>query len=393
MAKLKEREEQPGKKGGAFFARIVDGISGVFMPLVNLMSAAGIMKGLLTLLVSCGVLREDESSYLVLNAMADSLFYFLPMFLAYTAAQKFGANPFTAMTIGGVLVFPALTEAFEKGSVYLFGLEIIPVKYPYSVIPALLAVGLLVWLERLFNRILPELVKGFLTPFLCVALVGGVSLFVLVPIGKVIGDWLAVGYQSVYQFSPVAAGICLSGVVQLMVMFGFHWSLVPIAINNISVMGYDTVMTFFAPPVFAQTGAALAVFVKSHDKAFKTTALSAAVTASFGVTEPAMFGVNLPRRKPMLAVCLSGAVGGAIVGCSGATAAAFAFPGIPTMPIFIGPGFGVLLLACLVSLILSFVMTMLMRFEVDLPGQSKQEKEKQPAVEGAGTQVPPVETE
>lgn len=344
---------------------IIDGISGIFQPIVNLLSAAGILKGILTILTASNMLSAASETYLVLNAMADSLFYFLPMILAFTAAKKFGADIFTAVVIGGVLLYPTLTQVFESGNDIMFaGIPMRSVVYHSSVIPIILAVGLLVFVERFFHKILPDLVSGFLTPAICIVLVGLVTLFICGPIGAVIGDILAKGYETVYKASPVIAGMILGGVIQPMVIFGFHWSFALVAMNNIAVNGGDTILAFMGPAVFAQAGATLAVCLKSKDKKFKSICISAMLSACFGVTEPAMFGINLPLKKPMIAVCAGGAIGGALAGLSGAQAMAFAFPGLATLPIFLGQGFGLYIVSCAVGFLTGFVLSAVLEYEV-----------------------------
>lgn len=344
---------------------VIDGISGIFQPIINLLSAAGLLKGILAILTAADVLSTSSETYLVLNAMADSLFYFLPMILAFTASKKFGANPYTAVVIGGVLLYPTLTQIFEAGNDITFaGFTMKAVTYHSSVIPILLAVWLLAFAERRINKILPDMVSGFLTPAICIVFVGLITLFVFGPIGTIIGDALARAYEAVYEASPVIAGTVLGAAMQPMVIFGFHWSFVLVAMNNIAVNGVDTVLAFMGPPVFAQAGAALAVCLKSRNKKFKSTCISAMLSACFGITEPAMFGVNLPLKKPMIAVCVGGALGGAAAGLSGAQAMAFAFPGLATLPIFLGEGFGLYIISCIIGFLSAFLLSAVMKYDV-----------------------------
>lgn len=343
---------------------VIDGISGIFLPIVNLLSAAGILKGVLAILTGTALLSAESETYLVLNAMADSLFYFLPVLLAATAAKKFGANPYTAVVIAGVLLYPSLTTVLETGTtVHFFGIPLRGVTYHSSVIPIILAVGLLYFVERLLHRVLPDMVEGFLKPLLAILIVGFVTLLLFGPIGAVIGDALAAGYGFVYHLSPIIAGALLGAAVQPMVIFGFHWSFILIGMNNIQVSGHDTVLALMGPPVFAQAGAALAVLVKSKDKAFQSICASAALSAMFGITEPAMFGVNLPRKTPLAAVCVGGGIGGALAGFSGAQAMAFAFPSLVALPVFYGTGFGLYLVSCAVGFAVAFIMTLLLKYE------------------------------
>lgn len=347
---------------------IIDGISGIFLPIVNLLSAAGIMKGLLAILTATGMLLPKSETFLVLNAMGDSLFYFLPILLAYTAGKKFGANPFTSVVIAGVLLYPSLNTVLEAGTtVHFLGLPLKGVTYHSSVIPMILAAGLLALVERLLNKILPDIIKGFMVPLLSILIVGTAALLLFGPVGAVIGDGLAAVYTAVYNLSPVVAGLLLGAIIQPMVIFGFHWSFILIGMNNITVSGHDTVLALMGPAVFAQAGAALAVMIKSRDKSFQSICASAALSAMFGITEPAMFGVNLPRKKPMAAVCIGGGIGGALAGFSGAQALSFAFPSLASLPVFFGDGFGLYLVSCLVGFAVAFVITMAVKFEVDLP--------------------------
>lgn len=343
---------------------VIDGISGVFLPIVNLLSASGILKGILAVLTAANLMSADGGTCLVLSAMADSLFYFLPMILAFTAAKKFGCDPFTAVVIGGVLLYPSLTEIFGAGTDISFaGIPMKAVIYHSGVIPILLAVGLLVFTERVVYKILPDLVKSFLAPLICIVFVGLAALFVFGPLGNVIGDGLAVAYEFIYDISPVIAGAILGAAIQPMVIFGFHWSLVLVAMNNISIKGEDTILALIGPAVFAQAGAALAVCLKSRNKKFRSVCLSSALSAAFSVTEPAMFGVNLPLKKPMIAVCIGGGAGGAVAGLSGASAMTFAFPGLATLPVFIGKGFGLYVISCLIGFLTAFFAAMVLKYD------------------------------
>ncbi len=218
--------------------------------------------------------------------------------------------------------------------------------YHSGVIPIILAVGLLVYVERVVNKILPDLIKGFFAPLICIVVVGLVTLFVFGPIGNVIGDGLAAAYEFVYQISPMIAGAILGAVIQPMVIFGFHWSFVLVAMNNISVKGSDTILALIGPAVFAQAGAALAVGLRSKDKKFRSLCLSAVVSACFGVTEPAMFGVNLPLKKAYDCSMHRRWGGRSIAGFSGAQAMTFAFPSVITLPVFLGRGFGLFVVSC-----------------------------------------------
>lgn len=345
---------------------LIDGISDIILPVIHLLTASGIMKGILLILVAVHVLSDSSDTYLVLNAIADSAFYFLPMLLAVTASKKFGASTFTAVTIAGVMLYPALTEILEAGkNLHFIGIPMKGVIYHSSVIPILLTVALLSYVEKILDRHIPELLKSSLTPLFSILICSLAALLVFGPIGGLIGDGLAAVYETVYALSPVFAGILLGAAVQPMVIFGFHWSLILIAMNNLAISGYDTVLPLMGTSVFAQAGATLAVCIKSKRKDFRAVCVSAAVSALFGVTEPAMFGVNLPLKKPMAAVIICGAAGGALAGLSGARAVAFGLPSLVTLPIFLGDGFLMLVSGCILSMVSAFLLTYFMNFNPD----------------------------
>lgn len=378
------------EKYASFVNKIIDGISGIFWPVVNLLIAAGVMKGLLALLTTLSVLSVQSDTYLVLNAMADSLFYFLPIFLAFTSAKKFGANPYTAVLIAGMTLHPSLNTVLEAGTtVYFLGVPLNGVMYHSTVIPILLAVAMLHFVEKFLDKILPDMIKGFMTPLLSVFIVGFATLSVFGSVGMVVGDVLAVGYEYIYGLSPLVAGLLLGAAIQPMSIGGLHWPLILIAMNNIIVSGSDTILTLMSPPVFAQAGACLAVLLKSRSAALRTTCASAALSSLFGITEPATFGVNLPRKKPMAAVCIGGGIGGAIAGFSGASATSFAFASIVALPVFLGNGFVMFLASCAVGFAVSFVLTLLLKFEVDIDSKSdtvKNEPDK-PSVKAELSQI------
>lgn len=356
--------EETKKK--SIVAVLIDGVSGIFLPIVNLLSVAGILKGVLTILTATALLQPESGTYLVLNAMADSLFYFLPMLLAYTAAGKFGANPFTSVVIAGVLLYPSLTAVLDQGTtVHFLGLPLRGVTYHSSVIPIIMAVGLQCYLERFLNKIIPEVIKGFVVPLVSILFVGFITLFLFGPFGAVFGDILAAGYESVYQLSPVAAGLLLGMFIQPMVIFGFQWSLILVAMNNVMVSGSDTILVLIGPAAFGQAGAALAVLLKSKDKAFQSVCASAVLSALFGITEPAVFGVNLPKKKPMAAACIGGSIGGALAGFSGAHAMSFALPSLVTFPVYYGEGFWIYVLSCLLGFMIAFLLTMVLKAETE----------------------------
>lgn len=339
------------------------------MPIVGLLSAAGILKGVILILLTAGVLSESSDAYAVLNAVGDSLFYFLPIFIAKTSAEKFGANPYIAMVTAGVLLYPSLVSLMsDKPSLDFFGLPIKSAVYSSSVIPVILASALLAALEKILGKYLPEVIKSFAVPMLSIIIVSMAALFVFGPFGAVVGDLLAEGYNIIYNLSPVAAGLILGATIQPMVLIGVHWSFIIVAMNNITVNGSDTILALIAPPIFAHAGAALAVMIKAKGesgevKKFRSACIPGIISSILGVTEPIMFGVNLPRKKPMIAVCVGSGIGGAIAGFCGVQAHTFAFPSLAALPIYFGEGFGLFIAANIATFAVSFVMSLVMKYD------------------------------
>ena len=343
---------------------VIDTISEIFLPIVNLFTAAGILMGVLAVLTTANLLYPGGHTFMVLNTMASSVFYFLPILLAVTAAKKFGANPYTAAVIAGVLLYPAMIAAMEAETVIsFFGLPLLSTVYRSSVIPMVFGAWLLSYAEKFFNKFLPEIIKGFFTPLFSILTVGTVTLMIFGPIGAVISAGLASGYEFIYSAYPVMAGFVIGFIGQPLVIFGLHWGLLLVGMNNVSVNGYDTIMALMGPAVLAQGGAAFAVMLKNKNNAFRATCASAGISAFFGITEPAIYGVNLPRKKPMLGACIGGSIGSAIAGFSGVYASVFVFPSIVTLPVFLGEGFILYVTACVLAVLISFVFTLIFRFE------------------------------
>lgn len=350
-------------------SKLIVGISDMFMPLMNLLCAGGIMKGALLILTTTSFLSDSSETYLILNAISDSTFYFLPVLLAITSAKKFRANPFYSTVIALILLYPSLTKAFETGTtLHFFNLPIKPVTYHSSIIPIIMASALLAVIEHFLERILPELVKGFLTPIFCLCIVSLVTLFVFGPIGAIIGDTLAGGYASLYSLSPAAAGTLLGALIQPMVIFGFQWGLILVAINNIGVTGHDSILPILAPAVFAQAGAALAVMVKSKNIPFRSLCAPAIISALFGITEPVLFNINIPRKKPFLFGCIGGAIGGLLAGLSKIQTPAFVFPSLITLPVYYGEHFILYLIGCLSGFMIGFILTILLASDTEVVG-------------------------
>ena len=338
---------------------VVDQITGIFLPIINIITAASILKSIVVLLATFGVISENGGFYQIFYAATDGFFYFLPFYLAYAAAKQWKADPYIALLIPVAMLYPDITAVLENGgSLNLFGLNVPPAIYHSSVIPVVMAVGLLHFVEKPCDRYIPESIRGFLKPMVCCLVVLPVTFLVFGPMGTWIGDVLTKVFFAVYEWNPIAAGAFMGFVMQPMVVVGAHWSVVPVSISNILLHGYDVIMPLVGGAVYAQAGAALAVgLMYKENKEKQRVAYQASLTAALGVTEPALFGVNVPLFRPMLAACLSGAIGGAMVGFAGTHCTSFAFPSFLTSVAFVGPGFGIFLFSMAFSFVLGFLFT------------------------------------
>ncbi|MGG4401758.1 beta-glucoside-specific PTS transporter subunit IIABC [Paenibacillus amylolyticus] len=369
-------KEKP-RKAAKGLGGIIDIISSIFAPLLGVMAGAGILKGLLLIASNIGWLKTTETTYTILYAAADSLFYFLPLLLAVTTARKFQGNMFVAMTIAGALIYPSIVTLKSEGTpTDFFGIPVILMNYSSTVIPIILAVIVMSKLEKFFNKTLHDSVKNFVTPLFLLVIMVPLTLLVFGPFGVYVGNGIAAGLVAAFGFSPLLAGAVMGASWQLLVIFGIHWGLIPVFINNVAVYGQDGVKPAATASIFAQTGAAFGVMLKTKNKKLKTLAGSSTLTALFGITEPAIYGVTLPLKRPFIAGVIGGAVGGAIIGQAGTLAFASGAPGLLTLPIFYGPGgqgFPGLILGIVVSFVVSAVLTYIMGFKDPVEEEIKTE--------------------
>lgn len=341
---------------------IIDQITGIFVPIIQYLTAASIVKSILILLVSLDLLRETSGIYMVFYAMADGFFYFLPFFLAITASRQWHTDLFISLLLPIAMLYPDITATLENSqSLSFLGLTIQPSIYHSTVIPVLLAVGLLYFVEKPCDKYLPEALKGFLKPIICCLIVLPATFLVFGPLGSWIGNLLTNVFFSIYSWNSVAAGLFMGFLIQPMVVVGAHWSIVPISIASISSVGYDIILPLLGGAVYGQCGAALAVALLSKTKEQRQLAYQASLSAALGVTEPALFGVTVRHPRAMLAACVAGSIGGGIAGYAGVHCTSFAFPSFITCVAYVGPGFLWFLVSMLIALPLGFALTFIQR--------------------------------
>ncbi len=373
-------DDSGGEKGSPL-AQFIDMISNVFIPVLGLLAATGMIKGLTVLATSMGWLSTDSGTYHILNAAGDGLFYFLPVFLGYTAMKKFGGTPFIGMAIAVSLLHPAMSDATAGEPLYtlfagtifespvyitFLGIPVILMNYAQTVIPIVLASYVAAKFEKFCRKTIPSVVRSFLTPFATVLVIVPLTFLFIGPMATWAGDLLGAGALWLHNLSPIVLGVLLGGLWQVLVIFGIHWGLVPIAILNLATQGYCPVMTLQFGASFAQIAAVLVVIMKTKDTEVRALGIPAFISGIFGVTEPAIYGITLPRKKPFIASCIGSAIGGGIMGFFGTQLFAFGGMGIFGFPTRINPETGIdmawwgAVIAVVVSMVVTFILTWIM---------------------------------
>ena len=366
-----QAEENPANKAGVF-SRIIDVISSIFAPFLYTLAACGILQGILGIFVALNAIDTAGGTYQILNFISWTAFTFLPVLIAVTAAKKFGMNVYTAVVIACALVCPDYINMVNVGDpVYFLGIRVQLLSYTSSVIPIILTVWAASYVQKFFDKHLPIVVRNLFSPMFTITLMVPLTLLVVGPVGNAVGGAIGGAYNFLYGLSPIIAGIVVGGLWEVLVIFGVHWGITPVTVGNYASLGYDTFTGLQASAVFAQAGATLGVFLKTKDRDMKGVSASAAITGLFGITEPAIYGVNLRLKKPMICGCIAGAVGGAAGGAFNAVSWGYNMPGIATIPAYFKAGhtsqFLGFLLSILISFVLGTVLTWIVGFKEDLP--------------------------
>lgn len=374
--------EEEGPKGN-LFDRFIDLMSGLFQPFLGVLSAAGILKGVVALLGAVGM-ESTNGFYAILNAAGDGLFQFLPFLIALAAAKRFKMNQYTAIAVIGAMLYPALNTLGElpvlytlfEGTIFesaitstFLGIPIImpPGGYYSSVIPAIFAVYIASLLEKWFAKRLPDSVKTFFTPFFTLLIGVPLAMLVFGPIATWLSSIIGAAFIALNDFSPILFGLVLGGAWQLLVLLGLHWGLVPIMIVQVMTNGQSNILAVISAVSFAQMGAMIAIYLKTKETKVKTMAIPAIISSLFGVTEPAIYGFSLPMRTPFIMSCIAGAIQGAFIGITGTIGYNMAGLGIFSIPAFIDPSgqdtrsVWMFLLAIVIATVAGFLLTMLVK--------------------------------
>ena len=360
--------------------KFIDLISGIFNPLLGAMCAGGMIKGFNAMFLAFGWLSTNSGTYVILNAIGDSLFYFLPVILGISSAKKFGINTYLGATIGAALCYPSIVSmassktalftvfkgTFLEAPVHMtfLGIPVISMNYTTSVIPIIIAVWFASKVQKVARKIIPDVVKTFLVPFIVLLVTVPITFLVIGPVATWLGNGVAEIVSAIYNFSPVIAGILMGAFWQVFVIFGVHWGFVAVMMTNIAAMGFDPIIGLSFAASFAQTGVVLAMIFQTKDEKTRSIAIPAFVSGIFGVTEPAIYGLTLPRKKPFILSCIASAVGGGLIGLFGTKTYLMAGMGIFAIPCAMGKNgidMGVygLMIGMAVAIVLGFALQMI----------------------------------
>ena len=328
---LDENTEEVEQPKQSVVNRIIATMSAVFAPFVYILAAAGLLQGALILITMAAPNFANTGTYEVLSFMSWTPFTFLPIFIAVTASKHFKCNTFIAILCCCALVNPSWAEMASRiadgETIRFLGIKLSETTYTSTVLPPLLLVWLLSYLERFIEKKLPETFRPLLTPMICFIIMVPVTILVLGPVSAVTANGIAKGYNFLAATAPALAGAIIGGFWQIVVIFGVHWGITPVNLANFAMNGHDTFQAFQTIAVVAQVAAAFGVFIKSKNKEFKGVALSAGVSGLFGITEPTIYGVTLRLKKPFICGCAGGAIGAVMM--SFFHSAYYAYAGLP----------------------------------------------------------------
>lgn len=339
---VKEKDGAAQQPKTRWLDAVIATMSAVFAPIVYILAAAGILQGLLILLGLADAQIKSSGTFAVLNFMSWTPFAFLPVFIAITAARHFKCNPFIAVLCCCALINPEWTALAGKiadgEEVKFLFFPLAETVYTSSVLPPLFLVWALSWFERRVEKLLPEVVSPLFTPLICFVVIVPLTLIVIGPITSWAALSVASGYNALFHAAPALAAAIIGGVWQVIVIFGVHWGITPVIMANFDTQGYDSFQAYQTIAVIGQMAAVFGVFIKSRNKQLKATSLSAGVTAIFGITEPAIYGVTLRFKKPFICGCIGGAIGAVVASLFGSLYYAYAaLPGMFTLVNAISP--------------------------------------------------------
>ncbi|MBQ9328786.1 MAG: PTS transporter subunit EIIC [Solobacterium sp.] len=361
------------------FNRILDILSSLIGPAIPLIMVSGLLTAILTILTRWAGLSDTSSTYTILNVAANAAMYFLPIFIAYTASKKFGTNTMLSLFVGALMIHPSIVGLSELGSfVTLFGLPVKTADYTSTLIPIVLTIWALKYVEKLSEKLIPDSIKFVFRPLISVLIILPIALCVTGPIGSYIGDLLNLVMTSINNVAPWATILIVGALAPLLVLTGMHFALIPLVITEFATVGYDNMLfVAFIGMNFSQFGVALAAFLKTKNPNLKELAGSCALTAFLaGVTEPTLYGICLRMKKPLYATWIACIVNAIFCAIFRVKVFSFGAPSFFTMPIFMNPdgsmsNFWFAIVATVITIVVSFVSTWILGFDDSVYGTSE----------------------
>lgn len=372
-------DDYEDKSNMSLMDRFIDLISGIFTPFLGVMAAAGMIQGLTSAMGSFGWISTTSGTYTILYAIGNGFFYFLPIILGLTAARKFKVNEFIGIAIGAAMVYPNILSLYNsktvlmtlfKGSIIespihatFLKIPVILMNYSSTVIPIVLAVWFASYVQKFVTKLIPGVVQLFLVPFFTLLITVPITFLVIGPVATWIADIIAAAIQAVINFSPILAAVIVGGFWQVLVMFGVHWGIVAAFYTELSSQGWDQMLLFSVSVCFSQIGVVTAIIFQTKNPKTKAIALPALISGIFGVTEPAIYGVTLPRKKSFILSCIGGAIGAIPFALGGVKAFSMAGMGVFAFPMVIGKSHvASSLIWWLISVIVSYLAGLLLQF-------------------------------
>lgn len=368
--------EQPKE---SILNRVIATMSATIMPFVYVLAAAGFLQGLLILTCMAWPEFKNTGTYEVFNFISWTPFAFLPVFVAVTVATYFHCNVFVAMACCAALVNPAWAQMAGRiaagETIDFAGIPLTSTLYGGQVLPPIFLVYILVRLERFLNRVLPGLVRNFLTPMICIGVLVPATLLIIGPITMAGASLVANVYNWLVNTAPILAAALVGGLWQVPVIFGIHHGVTPMILANYANLGFDTFQAFLTMAVVAQFGASLGVAMKTRNREMRSVSLSAGLTGIFGITEPIIYGVTLRLKKPFICGCVGGAIGAVVASFFQVKSFIYAvLPGPLTLVNAISPeypsSFKGMVLGCVIAAIAAFVLVQIVGFK-DFPAESE----------------------
>lgn len=353
------------------FQRIARLLSNIFVPIIPAIVASGLLMGLLGMVKTYGWVNPDNALYIMLDMCSSAAFIILPILIGFTAAREFGGNPFLGATLGGILTHPALTNAWGVAAGFhtmnFFGIEVAMIGYQGTVFPVLLAVWFMSMLEKQLRRVIPDALDLILTPFLTVIIAGFVALLVIGPAGRMLGDGISFVLSTLIAHAGWLAGLVFGGLYSVIVITGVHHSFHAIEAGLLGnpAIGVNFLLPIWAMANVAQGGACLAVWFKTKDVKIKAISLPSGFSALLGITEAAIFGINLRFMKPFIAGLIGGALGGAWVVSVHVYMTAVGLTGLPGMAIVQASSLLNYAIGMVIAFSSAFVISYLLKYKTD----------------------------